>query len=281
MFDNAGFKRIDKYRKNELRINLHKYVVFSDLHLGCGDIKDESVSNNIFLFNALKYYLDNDFTLILLGDIFEVALNTDIDKIKYVHDDIMWLFEQFYSNNRLIYVRGNHDMLLKEKDLQTRFDKYTKQNVPFLKGIKLYDSILLNDKILLQHGHQGYWRYSSWFNKVVIFLGQKVFKPIRENFWNSKQVYITNNTHIHNCEKIFNNYGESKNLITVCGHTHELNWQLDKTINSGSGVNLRFISCIEASDKQFMFIKWTTNVNPDYSMNLSRKELFNKIISLM
>lgn len=257
------FKMIEKYRKNEISLPEGRYVVFSDLHLGVGDIKDESLQNNLFLFNALKYYLEYNYCLILNGDIFELAMNKDVREIAFIHDDIMWLFEQFYEKGRLIYIKGNHDMNIKQKDFQQRFDKYTRKNKEFMPNIKICDSVLINNRYLIQHGHQAYWRYSSWFNKVVLFLGVNVFKKLRETIWEAKTTSKVGYNDWHSVEKLFSKYGVENNLLTVTGHTHELQWDAPNNFNVGSGVNPRFISCgeITPGHENPSLVKWCYKID--------------------
>ena len=120
-------KLTDKYIQNEINngntliLNeKDKVAVLSDWHLGTGGNNDNSLKNILYIFEALKYYYENNYTVILLGDIFEIAEKNNIENIKNIHENIMWILTQIYLKNNLVYVRGNHDMYLKEKQLKDR-----------------------------------------------------------------------------------------------------------------------------------------------------------------
>jgi UDP-2,3-diacylglucosamine pyrophosphatase LpxH len=76
--------------------NTDKIVVFSDWHLGTGGNNDDSLKNCLYIFEALKYYYENNYLVILLGDTFELAEKNDIEDIKNIHEDIMWILTDIY-----------------------------------------------------------------------------------------------------------------------------------------------------------------------------------------
>lgn len=55
------------------KFNTRKIVIFSDWHLGTGGNNDNSLKNCLYIFEALKYYNENNYLVILLGDTFELA----------------------------------------------------------------------------------------------------------------------------------------------------------------------------------------------------------------
>ena len=51
-----------------------------------------------------------------------MAEKNNIEDIKNIHEDIMWILSEIYYKNNLIIIRGNHDAYLKEKEIE-REDK--------------------------------------------------------------------------------------------------------------------------------------------------------------
>jgi len=77
--DDAIIKRLNELYKVEeqsikkLPLNINdKYALFSDLHLGDGGKVDNFVHNEETMRLALKYYKNNGYSIILLGDVEEL-----------------------------------------------------------------------------------------------------------------------------------------------------------------------------------------------------------------
>jgi len=94
-----------------------RYVIFSDLHMGDGSSRDDLKPNQAILEAALEqFYLTNDYTLILNGDI-EDLNKFDYQKIRKAWPRLYMLFNSFAQDSRLLKIVGNHDLaLLQEKD---------------------------------------------------------------------------------------------------------------------------------------------------------------------
>lgn len=264
-----NFKYFKQARKNCLLLDSSKVVVFSDWHLGTGNYDDEAMKNNLFLFQALKYYCDNNYKVIMLGDTFELARNKNIEDIKCVHDDLMWLFKEIYNKGNLIIVKGNHDAYLKEKDLRQRLDTYTKKNIDFLKDIKLSDSVFLNNKYLMLHGHQYHWKFQGWFNRLVNFV-------CRYDIFHTEKWFIDDPTktslgyeEADKTDKILKAYADKHGFVVVAGHTHSVK-MLNNYYNVGAGILNRCISCIEVVDNSPKVYKWSTIVENDGICKIKR-----------
>ena len=105
-------KLTDKYIQNEINngntliLNeKDKVAVLSDWHLGTGGNNDNSLKNILYIFEALKYYYENNYTVILLGDIFEIAEKNNIENIKNIHENIMWILTQIYLKNKMFLLQ--------------------------------------------------------------------------------------------------------------------------------------------------------------------------------
>jgi hypothetical protein len=88
-----------------------KYVILSDLHLGDGGSKDDLRHNKCLIESLLIYYLQNDYHLILNGDIEDLNKFSYSD-IRHAWDTLFNIFHRFHREKRLIKIVGNHDMAL-------------------------------------------------------------------------------------------------------------------------------------------------------------------------
>lgn len=268
-----NFKYFKNSRKNCLFLDSNKVVALSDWHLGAGTYDDEAMKNNLFLFQALKYYCDNDYKVIMLGDTFELARNKNIEDIKCVHDDLMWLFKEIYKKGNLIIVKGNHDAYLKEKNLEQRFDTYTKKNIEFLKGVKLYNSVLLNGKTLFVHGHESNWKFHGIANRVTNFI-------CRHDIFHSEKWFVDDPTKTSlgyekadKTDKIIKSYADKCEFVIIAGHTHSVK-MMNNYYNTGAGILNRCISCVEVIDNIPKNYKWSFVLDNE-NVKVKRIQLIN------
>lgn len=126
-----------------------KLIVMSDMHRGDGSGADDFAQNSLIYRCALQYYLENDFTYIELGDAEELWENDNFDQIYITHTPVYELLAKFHApdpgKTRYLKVWGNHDLYWKDNEAvyQSLFP-----------GIQIYEGIILNDTILMIHGHQ-------------------------------------------------------------------------------------------------------------------------------
>ena len=155
-----------------------KFTLFSDCHRGDNSWADDFSHNQMLYFHALEHYLAEGFTYIELGDGDELWENLRFADIRRAHSHIFWLLRQFYLDNRLFMLWGNHDMerqdqSVVERTLYTYFDEREKVNKPLLFGIKLHEGLVLKhtgtgERILLIHGHQAdplndrFWKFGRF-----------------------------------------------------------------------------------------------------------------------
>lgn len=253
-------KAIKKAIENGLLLLNKKAVFLSDTHLGAGDNADESVNVQHLIFHALKYYYKNGYTVVLLGDSFELAETHDIEKIKNVHDDVMWILSELHNNGQLVVVKGNHDYKLNEKLLGTRESQYDGSRIDFLKDVKVYDSVNIvlpyqTKSIVAMHGNQYFWRYSSWFNKLLVWLGP-LWKKYQLHFKDYHIAEYTGWQDADKCQKYFNELGKEKDIHFVIGHTHKTNFKMSNLTDCGSfGCMPRCVTCVEFEPYTYDTIK--------------------------
>lgn len=265
-------KYVDKALKSCVHISSDKVAVFSDLHLGTGTYDDEAMKNNVYLFQAFKHCYDNGYTVVLLGDTFELARNRSIEDIKACHDDLMWVMKLLFDKGRLYIVRGNHDQYMKPKDLATRFDTYTKQNIDFLKDIRLYDSAEIGKQYLLMHGHQYHWMFQGWCNRFVNFI-------CRHDIFHTEKWLVDDPTKASlgyeaagECDEFFKKLSERLGSTIICGHTHSVKMN-DTYYNTGAGILNRCVSFIEIVNGSLACYKWSTAVDDDGTCRVVKTKL--------
>ena len=126
-----------------------KLIVMSDMHRGDGSGADDFAQNSLIYRCALEYYLENDFTYVELGDAEELWENANFDQIYITHTPVYELLAKFHNpdpaTTRYIKVWGNHDQYWKDHQ-----DIYQ----VLFPGIQIHEAIVLNDSILMIHGHQ-------------------------------------------------------------------------------------------------------------------------------
>ena len=150
---NAIITRLNKLFKDDVQrvkkfplSESDRYVVFSDLHLGNGGKADNFSHNEASMVSAIKYYLDNDFSIILLGDI-EEFWQFEYNEVRKKYDNSIYELLKSFPDEKVHRVYGNHD-----KEWAGLFDPISdKADIPF--GAP--EGILLDDYMFLVHGHQG------------------------------------------------------------------------------------------------------------------------------
>ena len=126
-----------------------RFILFSDAHRGDGTGADDFAANSLIFKCALDYYHDQGFTLIELGDAEDLWENKRFTQIYITHTSVYDRLAKFHDSdpkkNRYIKIWGNHDDCWKKRvrSLQGIFP-----------GIQTYEAAILDDHILMWHGHQ-------------------------------------------------------------------------------------------------------------------------------
>ncbi len=269
-------KRLNKIYKKSKKIKINdntKLVFMSDCHRGDGNNYDNFLKNKNIFNAALRYYYNNDFTYVELGDGDEMWEVKEYEDIIKIHIDSFKLLKKFYDDNRLIMLYGNHDIIKKDKEvLKKYFYKYydfdINDTVDLLNDICVDESLVLEYKgkeIFLLHGHQvDYLNGAMW--KVARFLVRHVWKPLE---------YIG----ISDLTSAAKNYGVSKlvdtklqkwskknEMIVIAGHTHRPIFPTageSLYFNDGSCVHPNGITCLEIFNGKITLVRWELVLN-DY-----------------
>jgi len=81
-------------------------VLFSDLHMGDGKKADCFAHNEETVRFALKYYKENDYSLIFLGDVEDLWI-FDLDRIKNRYDEKIYSLIRSFEDKK-VYRRYIH-----------------------------------------------------------------------------------------------------------------------------------------------------------------------------
>jgi len=183
----------------------HKLVIFSDLHLGDGGSNDDFKKNaGLFLAVLRDRYLEENFTLVLNGDIEELA-RFPLQRIMAQWDEIYRVWAEFAARNSLIKLAGNHDLSL----LRSR-----SRDLPFPVSEAL--KIRLGEKSLFViHGHQtSHWNWA--FQTLGILFLRWLLRPLG---FGNYTVAESSRRRFH-VEKRMYNFAREKKIMALIGHTH-------------------------------------------------------------
>lgn len=182
-----------------------RFVIVSDLHMGNNTRRDDFRKNSDLFESALKkYYLPQDYTLILNGDIEELQ-KFKLGKIQSRWPRTYYIFETFHALGRLIKIIGNHDALL-----PYHHDYFLHK--------QMYESIVLKYKkesLFIFHGHQASNKIEKYNNLAGLTL-RYIAKPL--GLKNASTAY--NSKRKFRVEKHVYGFSASQQLVSIIGHTH-------------------------------------------------------------
>ena len=85
---------------------------------------DNFLKNQHLYAAALRYYYENDFTYIELGDGDELWENRSFTAIKEAHATTFQMLARFYADQRLYLLYGNHDMSKRSAAFSSQCDTF-------------------------------------------------------------------------------------------------------------------------------------------------------------
>jgi UDP-2,3-diacylglucosamine pyrophosphatase LpxH len=262
-----------------------KLILFSDCHRGDNSWADDFAPNQQLLFFALQHYLDAGFTYVEVGDGDELWENRDFAEIRRAHSHIFWLMREFYRDNRLYLMYGNHDIERQDPQIVARTlyqydDERTRTTQPLFEGIKVHEGLILhhtntNNRIFLVHGHQAdpvsdrWWRFSRFmvrhFWRHLQLLGLHDPTSAAQNYKKRGKI-----------EQRLIQWIETQNQMLIAGHTHR-SWFPDEGTppyyNTGSCVHPRCITGIELQGRDITLIKWSIRPNDEGVLIVARDVL--------
>jgi len=182
-----------------------KIVIFSDLHIGNRGRRDDFLRNSSAFMHILEhYYLKNDYTLVLNGDIEELQ-KFSLKRIIAKWPDLYQLFQGFERKGSLYKISGNHDLELK-------FLNNPHLKTTIVKGLKLNYH---GHQIAIFHGHQGSLIMERFYLLWKILL-RYIVNPV-----GIKNIsYSHDNTLRFKTERRVYNFSRNHKIVSIIGHTH-------------------------------------------------------------
>ena len=264
------------HKAKPLNINKDsKIILFSDLHKGDNSYADDFAHNMEIYTHAIQEYYERNFTYIELGDGVELWENYSFEPIYKAHKNVFELLKQFYQDNRLYMLWGNHDMIFSdpltvEKILYKIFPPKNIVQKEKLFDLEYHESILLkientDKKILLIHGHQADWlNYRLW--KVSRFFVRYFWMPLQKWFGLKDPTSPAKNyKNLIRVEKKLKKWMvKNDNQMVIAGHTHRPRFPdpgLLPYFNDGSCVHPNSIIGLEIENLQISMVKWHTVID--------------------
>jgi UDP-2,3-diacylglucosamine pyrophosphatase LpxH len=201
-----------------------RYLIFSDLHKGARNGADDFWRSERVYNAALAYYLEMEYTLILLGDIKELWEERSRAVLKAYKRTIK-LEAHFYRQDRYYRIRGNHD----DEWQYARSMKHFLDPVFRPPVLQVYESLLLTvvdgtyeplGSIFLVHGHQGTTLSERWagISKTLV---RYFWRPIQRLTHWSFNTPATKLELRHRYERMLYDWAASQaNFVLITGHTH-------------------------------------------------------------
>ncbi|NAS31343.1 serine/threonine protein phosphatase [Flavobacteriaceae bacterium R38] len=279
-------KRLTRAYKNAKKLafdDTSKFILFSDCHRGDSSFADDFANNRNMYYHALKHYYKEGYTYCELGDGDELWENNTFEVIFNSHKNVYLLLKQFYDNNRLHFIYGNHDMVYKNQDyvrknLSEYLNPKTEKKESLFEGIVFNEAIVLQHKItkqqiFLTHGHQAdFMNYHGW--RLNRFLVRTLWKPLQIVGIADPTSPAKNYRELIKVERRTKKWIKSNNnQLTIIGHTHRPRFPRPGEppfFNDGSCVHPRSITGLEINNGTITLIKWSMETTKEGFLQVVR-----------
>lgn len=197
-----------------------RFVVFSDLHRGarCEEV-DRFRSNVKIYYDALQYYYQNGFKLVLLGDVEEGwGSGNRMDRIFDSYKEIVALERKFIDEGRYFRVYGNHDDFWRKPK---RVDKFFNNDPAAPQKVQVYPALVFEDNgnhILLVHGCQGH-NLRDVGDVLARFIVYTKFDALKIK---SKKEALKRRQKMRKQEERILKWADRKKYMVLMGHTHTI-----------------------------------------------------------
>lgn len=194
-----------------------KYAILSDIHLGNGKEADDFHRNEKVLLGALDYYKDEEYSLILLGDI-EEFWQFDLASIRERYGKTVYSKIRGFGNDRVHRVFGNHDYEWGGFIDPAKRNKKQSSLADEALKLKAEDG---KERILLVHGHQGSIESEkyAWFSRFFVRIFRAV-EPIAQRTGLYGHSSATKSQITKDYERTMYSWAKENQVILVCGHSH-------------------------------------------------------------
>ncbi len=245
-----------------------RFVIFSDCHRSDGSLADDFVPNRGTFLRALESYYNKDYTYIELGDGDELWETERFSDIMLENESVFSLLSRFYSEGRLYFLYGNHDIVRRipkpDKNPYLLNNEFTElfPCVDFRESLKIDYK---GNKIFLIHGHQ-----ADFFNSVLWRLSRLLVRDLwkrLEMLGFSDPTSASKNLRKKNAvEMKLSNWANENGVMLIAGHTHRALFPKPGDglyFNDGCCVNRDHISAIEIESGVISLVNWRMNASSD------------------
>ncbi len=234
-----------------------RIVLFSDCHRGTNGRSDAFARNEDIFVGALDYYYQRAYTYVEVGDGDELWQNKSFRAVEQAHPRVFQRLRQFYREQRLHLLFGNHDA------------PGSSQDVPWAKkeGILLHHQDT-HVRILVVHGHQAdivsdrlkpisrlVVRYIARYLRALGMIDYEVKEPlIQWDQWTERIREL-----ISPVEARLMMWAQARKQALICGHTHRPMYAPAVHLpyfNTGSCVFPGFITGLEIEKGYIQIVKW-------------------------
>ncbi len=198
-------------------ITRDRYVIFSDLHLAdrVHGI-DDFARNEMIYCHALQSYYDQDFHLVLNGDV-EEGWEARPRKIRQAYRDTVYAMERKFADRGEpwhVRIYGNHD------NIWSNPEKVRKHLWPELGEVKVYPGLRLGENIFIAHGHQGELISDSgaWISSQAIRFGWRWFQRLTR--LTSARAATNHLIRNERAQKLYD-WASGTGKLLIAGHTHK------------------------------------------------------------
>lgn len=203
----------------------HRIVILSDMHKGAGDRADEFKGCSQAYTTALRHYLAQGYSLVLLGDVEDLWENRFSEVLK--HHRAALELEREFGPDRYIRIWGNHD------DKWMESSQVSKHLAPWLPvslvhealRFEAYDGGQRLGTLFLVHGHQGTFG-SDKLRPIARLALRYFYRPILQNIFGiGKQSPSTDACLRGEHDRTMYGWARQQSkLILIAGHTHRPVW---------------------------------------------------------
>ncbi|MCH5166745.1 MAG: metallophosphoesterase family protein [Erysipelotrichales bacterium] len=257
-----------------------KIVIMSDCHRGEGNSDDNFLRNEVIHMAALKYYLNQDYTYVELGDGDDLWEVKEYGNVVLEHLDVFKLLSEFHKKGKLIMIVGNHDNIKKDMNILEKYFYFydnpdTQEYYELLNGLEIEDGLTFKYKgedICLLHGHQ-VDLLNGPFWKLSRFLVRYVWRYLERTGIKDPTNAAKNYEAKKRIDKRLKKWSEENNKILIAGHTHRPIYPKVGSglyFNDGSCIHPNGVTCIEIENGNISLVKWVRSVDDNNNVIVTK-----------
>lgn len=281
-----GQRRLDRILQSAPELpfdDRSKIILLSDAHRGDRGVQDEFAPNEALFVHALSHYAAAGFTYIELGDGDDLWQTPCFSDIERAYPRVFELLHQFQQQQRLHLILGNHEVQGRQ------YYRASKGEWTIGEGLILRYRHT-GQRLFAVHGHQ----IDFWCDQLSLLTQQLVWSARRgtEQMRGAASAFaaaqrrtlVTFATTVWDRWYASQQQKQTQQMIewvrsrhqpTIVGHTHLPqfpNRDHAPYFNTGSCINLGYLTGIEIQAGLLRFVKWFTTSEQGYQYALLAPE---------